>query len=206
MKQFSIKEAISYGWTVLSGHWGFWVPLTVTLLSITYIPGFLVRRLIDHNAILIGVGVSLFFWIAQMIVTIGKLTITLTVLDGKTAKFSELLVNYRLVLKYFTGLFCYSILLVVGYLCLFVPGLYLSIRFQFWAFCLIDKHLGAKDSLRMSWGLTEGHVFKLIAFDIVAACIMLLGILALGVGVLVTLPVTLLATGYVYRKLQAAGT
>jgi uncharacterized membrane protein len=50
--------------------------------------------------------------------------------------------------------------------------------------------------------LTYGHKKRLFIFFVALLCLNILGLLALGIGVLVTYPMTIVATGIVYRQLH----
>ena len=54
----------------------------------------------------------------------------------------------------------------------------------------------------MSGVLTEGVMWNLVLFWLMLAGINILGMLALGIGLIVTIPLSWLATAYVYRRLQ----
>jgi len=57
------------------------------------------------------------------------------------------------------------------------------------------------DSFRQSSGMTEGVKINLLLFGLWLILINIAGALALGVGLLVSIPTSLMATVFVYRKL-----
>ncbi|MFQ5551374.1 MAG: hypothetical protein ACE5FJ_09075, partial [Gemmatimonadales bacterium] len=59
--------------------------------------------------------------------------------------------------------------------------------------------------IRHSWSITEGAAGKLFLLMLVLAGINVLGMLALGIGMLLTAPTALVAMGYTYRQLNRAG-
>lgn len=90
----------------------------------------------------------------------------------------------------------------------FVPGLitvlvalYLSLRFAAVRYAIIDG-AGLVDSLRKSWHLTQGVVLKLALFALAAVAANIAGALVFMVGLLVSIPVTMLAMAHVYLKLK----
>lgn len=79
-------------------------------------------------------------------------------------------------------------------------AVYFGIKYGFYSYPITDHHANAIDSLRISSELTKG--IKLIGFGIVLGLINVLGALALVVGLLLTIPTTLLAMAHVYRQLS----
>jgi uncharacterized membrane protein len=81
-------------------------------------------------------------------------------------------------------------------------ALYLGLRYSMARLAVID---GAPivESLRRSRKLTEGVKWRLVLFALAIAALNLLGFIALVVGLLVTIPISLLAFVHVYLKLKS---
>lgn len=79
---------------------------------------------------------------------------------------------------------------------------YIALRYSMSRFEVLD---GAciVESLRKSTVITRGVKWKLLGFMIVAILLNILGALLLLVGLLVTIPVTMLAMAHVYTKLKS---
>ena len=73
--------------------------------------------------------------------------------------------------------------------------------FMFATFIVIDRELGPIEAMKESKRLAHGHKWALLGFVLVLALINLLGVLALGVGLLVSIPVSSLAFVHTYRVL-----
>lgn len=100
-----------------------------------------------------------------------------------------------------TGLL-FGLIVVGGTLLLVVPGVIWAVQFGL-AFFFIAE--GGKDpvaALKQSSALTKGSRWPLFGFALAMAGVNLLGVLALGVGLVVTMPLTVLAAVYVFRALQ----
>ena len=87
---------------------------------------------------------------------------------------------------------------------LIFPGIYWGLKYQFTIYLIIDKGLGIKAAMQESARMTNGKKSSLFWFDFVCACVMILGAICLGVGVLVAMPVVWLAGATVYRKLASS--
>ncbi len=95
--------------------------------------------------------------------------------------------------------------LVIVFLFLLGAGILdiiVTVKLQFWSWIMVDQNSGVIDSLRKSWKITEGTNINLLLLSLILSLINILGVLALVMGLLVTVPVTTLATAYVYRQLE----
>ena len=87
-----------------------------------------------------------------------------------------------------------SILLILGFY------FYLVISLQFIYFGIINH--GLIDSVKQSWQMVSGYRLKLLWFWVVLIIFNLIGFLILGLGLLVTLPLSFLAFARVYQQLK----
>jgi uncharacterized membrane protein len=135
-------------------------------------------------------------------VGLGLIHVNLKFTTEHTAKFSDLLTKLPLFWTYFISSIYYSCIVLVGTLLLIVPGIIWGLRYQFFGYLIVDQGLKPKVAFQASKKLTHGHLGKLFLFGLVLLGINLLGALALLVGLLVTIPVSLLAIAKVYRLLS----
>jgi uncharacterized membrane protein len=77
------------------------------------------------------------------------------------------------------------------------------LRFFMATYATIDG-AGFTESFKRSTELTEGHKWNLLGFVLVLFIINILGAIPLGLGLVVTTPITMVAWGHVYEKLKAA--
>lgn len=85
-----------------------------------------------------------------------------------------------------------------------IGALYFALRYSMVRFAVVDG-AAIRESLKKSAHLTDGVKWKLVLFVLAAILVNILGLLALLVGVLVSLPVTMLAHGHIYLKLKERG-
>jgi uncharacterized membrane protein len=82
-----------------------------------------------------------------------------------------------------------------------VASLYYALRFQFYKFLVIeDENLRAVSALKKSYHLTAGNLPKLVLFLITIILMNILGAIPFGLGLIVTVPVSLIAYTIVYKK------
>lgn len=103
--------------------------------------------------------------------------------------------------KYLAVSILLGIVVAVGLALLIVPGIILFLMFMFSTFIVIERGLGPIDAMSESRRLTRGHKWQLLGFVGLLFLINLLGLLALIVGVLVSIPVSALAFVHAYRAL-----
>jgi uncharacterized membrane protein len=84
-----------------------------------------------------------------------------------------------------------------------VAGLagYLALIFHLYPFVLLDRDYGVVRAFHVAWSLTEGAIFELVIFYAVVLALNLVGALLLGIGLLVTIPITILAQAHAYKQL-----
>ena len=76
------------------------------------------------------------------------------------------------------------------------------IRFQFYQYLIIEKKSGPIQALKTSWRMTRGSAWNLFILWLIIIIINLAGALALGIGLFFTVPTTMVAMAYVYKKLE----
>ena len=96
-----------------------------------------------------------------------------------------------------------AILVFLGYLCLIVPGVILSLMWAFTFPVLAETQVGFWEAMHQSAVLTEGYRWRLFLLALACFLVILLGLIAACVGIFVAIPVTVTAFGLAYRFLQA---
>lgn len=146
-----------------------------------------------------GGVIGLLSWVVSTIMTIGWLKIYLALTRKNKVHIDDLFKHYSLFFKYFFGTALTAIIVVLGYILLIVPGIILSLKLIFVPYLLVDKKMGIIDSLKESSRITQGIKGKLFLYMIGLLGINILGLLALGIGVLVTIPITGFASALLYE-------
>ena len=84
---------------------------------------------------------------------------------------------------------------------LIVPGVIWAIKYQFFAYLIVDKKMGPWEAIQKSGEMTAGNKGNLFLLGLILALINIAGAICLLVGLFATIPTTMLAIVYVYRKL-----
>jgi uncharacterized membrane protein len=139
-----------------------------------------------------SVGVMLLMWLAMLGMML-PMIIAIVAL-GVATSFSR--VNTP-------SAFALAVIIPLGVVT-FCAVMWWATRMQFAFFAVMDTDaLGATGALRRSWELTRGSVWRLIGLSALSALVMLVGLLALCVGIFVAAPVVYFALALAYDHLRA---
>lgn len=140
-----------------------------------------------------------------LVFALGYLKNLFQALDGEEPQFSAYGQMSRKVFALLFAYILYTVIVALGLVLLIVPGVYVGLRWVFAPQIIVEENAGALSSLRRSWEITRGttgQVFKLV----LAGCgIMLLGYLALGIGIFLAIPLVHLMMCAAYRQLIIRG-
>jgi len=98
-----------------------------------------------------------------------------------------------------------SIIILVGFVLLIVPGIVFATKYIFVQVLVVDKGMGAHEALRESARITYGHKWNIFWFMLAMIGVNIVGFLVFGVGLLFTIPLTIFTFLFVYHKLVEMG-
>ena len=203
METFRIGEALSYGWEKSKAHFLFlWM-----MLGVTY-GIFLAFDLLQKGAgkeTLLGSFLGLIAIVVGFIVQLGLIRIYLDLAEGTKDKVVVLFSQYQLIWKYFGAALLYGLMVVFGLILFIIPGIYFALKYQFYSYLIVDKNLSVMEALKRSTRMTSGIKWKLFGFSLILCGLNFLGLIALVFGLLVTVPMSIMAYVYVYRSLRDRG-
>jgi hypothetical protein len=226
---FSVQESLAFGWRKTREHSGLLFQILLTLFAIQVMYA-IVSRVLEGS--LIGALALLALGVASFIVGVGFTVITLRLAQGKHAEFKEIIPPVQLLWQYFaasilTGLVIMGVFLGImlialaigaalgagvhglfsffvglGVIVSVVAVIYAATRLAMVRFAVING-AGITGSLTQSSKITKNNFWHLLGFFVVVALLNLLGVVLLFIGLLVTIPVTMIAYAHVYQKLHA---
>lgn len=92
-----------------------------------------------------------------------------------------------------------------GYLLLIIPGIMLTLGFQFVGLVVLDKNLHYVDALKASWRMTDGRKWDLLVLLILLGLLNFAGVLACCVGLFVTTAIGTGALVIMYDQIAEPG-
>jgi hypothetical protein len=202
MEKFSKKEAIKFGWEITKKKIKFFVPLLILVYGIPFLLGFL-SGLLRKESFLPSFFLEICGRIILLIFSLGLIKISLKFYDNEEPKISDLISQYKLFFRYFFASVFYSLITLSGFILLIIPGIIFSIRLGPFDYLIVDKNSRIVESLKKSWEITKGNTWNLFLLYILLGLINLLGFFALIVGLFWSIPTTMIAEAFVYRKLSS---
>lgn len=208
-KRFTIGQALARGWETYKKNLGLLILVMLAFAAIHIADGIFGYAVDPVTGQSEGfVAVSLFVVLLNIVMSIGMLTISLALIDSKKASFEMLFLSIKQLKKFFFYILVnilYFLIILGGLILLIVPGIIWALKYQFCFYFVVDKNLGPIEALQASAKITKGFKWDLLGLTAVAAVINFLGLIALVVGLFVTLPVTWLAYAFVFRALCDQG-
>ncbi|HVP36023.1 MAG TPA: DUF975 family protein [Terriglobales bacterium] len=202
LKKFSKGEAIRFGWNAMKSNLGFFIGLLVVagLISGAFC---LLQLWVEKDSSGLSFILSIISVIVGSIIQMGMIRIALTFADNSKAKFGDLFSCAPLLGKYLISSILCGLIVLGGLILLIIPGIIWAIQFQFFSYQIIDKGAGPIEALKKSSAITKGSKWNLFLFFLLILGINILGLLALVIGLFATIPTSMVATAFVYRKLSA---
>ena len=92
---------------------------------------------------------------------------------------------------------------IIPIILIIIPAVYISIRLQFYNYFLLDEESGIIESIKKSAEISKGYVGELFLLGAVLSLVILISTIPLGLGLIISIPLSTMATSYVYLKLKA---
>lgn len=200
IKKFSKREVIRFGWNIMKKNFWFFAGVLIVAGLINYIPKIISESIKKEFAIL-SILIGIVCLVPQIVVQLGLIKIVLNLYDNKERKFSDLFSCFHLFFRYIFGSILYGLIVLGGFILLIVPGIIWSIKFQFFGYFIVDKGVWPIEALKRSSAITQGTKWNLFLLGLLLGLINSLGVICLIVGLFATIPTTMVAQAFVYRKL-----
>lgn len=195
----TVGEAVGYGWSAFVKNIG---PLVVIALVVILVQAGLSAIGLAFDSYWGRAIFNIITTIVGYIITVALYRAALMILDGRKPVLGELF-SGPAVINYFLASLLAGIIVGIGFLLLFIPGIIAAFLLQFTGFAAIDRYQdGPVAALSHSFNVVKSNVGVVILFDLAAIAILIVGALLCGVGLLVAIPVVLIASGYMWRRLS----
>ena len=183
--------AFRYGWETLKKDFWYFIGISVLYGVITNIPNSKGTR---SGFSILGIFISA--WLMG-----GLYRLLLDYKDGKKQEFSVLFTQLKHYWRILGGSILVGLIVIGGLILLIVPGIIWGLRYMFTIMLIVDKNMDVGTAMHASAEMTRGIKGKLFVFALACLGTMVLGVICLGVGVFVAMPVVWLAFVYLYRSL-----
>lgn len=208
---FSAPEAIAWGWRKFTENVGAVILAMLAILAISLVLGFVGNMLgggFTANGTpgqfqleSAGVGELL----AQLLQSVVSIVLggvaakaALEVTEGKPFDFFGAFGRVNLVQLVLAALIV-GIATLIGFILLIVPGLIVMFLTYLTTYAVVDADRSAIEGIKHSVRLTTQNVGPALMLGALNVLVVIAGVIALCVGLIVALPVTIFATAYAYR-------
>ena len=163
---------------------------------LTLIPYIIVAFILFLAVGVVGALISIVF-------RMGYINLTLDAARNKDVYYKTILnqVSLKKAWRFLVVQMRVFILVFLGFVFFIIPGIILALRYSMVSFALVDLDKTPSEAMKMSRKLTNGVKLKLLGLWFVSGLVIMLGLLAFGVGVMPASIVVSLAYAYVYNKL-----
>ncbi|MEN9390670.1 MAG: hypothetical protein RLZZ283_770 [Candidatus Parcubacteria bacterium] len=199
MTTFSIKEAFTFGWTTFKKNPWFFAGATFALMIASMVINGLTGGRYGVEGI-VGSLISLAFGVLVSIAYSRLALISYT--DPMKPKWQDLWAPEHILHMLGTTLL-QGIIIGVGFVLLIIPGIIAALLLSFVQLLVVDKSMNPIEAIKKSYALAKGHMLQLFLFGLCAILLNAVGLIALVIGLVVTIPVTLLSFVYVYHKVSS---
>ncbi len=94
--------------------------------------------------------------------------------------------------------FLVALIIVVGFILLIVPGIFLACKLAFVPYLVVDKKMDGIQAISTSWKMTKGYGWQVFLLGLLAIPIFIAGFICLFIGVIISIMWTSLALASLY--------
>jgi uncharacterized membrane protein len=222
---FSVGNAFSYGWTKFQQNVG-----TILVAALIYVV--IIIALVVVWAILLGVilpkpkytcdanlncsytgglgffGTLLFgalfaaiYFVLLYVAEAGLIRGALRIVDGQPLDIPTMF-SFNNLGNIIVAAVLVGLGVGIGTLLCYIPGLIFGFFAQWFLFFLVDRNMGAVDSIKASFSFVNKNLGTMVLIYLGVIICIIIGALLCGIGLIVAIPVALLAQSYAFRRLQ----
>ncbi|MDB2614153.1 hypothetical protein N9Y92_03220 [Chlamydiales bacterium] len=210
MKSISIGEALRVGWKGFLDNWLVFVVMLIIwpIVSIC-IWSFSPCAQVANSAAVTFSWSCLIFYIIGLFVNaffyLGFVHAALQVVKNGKATFSNFWSEGTKILYFVIAQIIFSFIFSVGMFLLVFPAIIWGVKFSMYPYVIVDKKANGWNSLALSSKVTMGAKWDLLGFYMIEGLLLFTGVLVAGVGLLITLPVVMIAHAHIYNQLIHQG-
>lgn len=197
----SIGQAFNFAWPIFKKRLGLFAAVLLTIfgawvaLEIVVIAG---QRL----GIVLWAAAHLAFLVFVAGLEVGFIQICLALREGREPTFADIFAHLALGPKFLAGQILYLLIVVIGLLLLVVPGVYFSVRYALFGFCMVAGGTDLVRSFQQSEILSMGTKTYLLRILVALFVLNTVGACLLGLGLFITVPLSVLMMTAVYQRLS----
>ncbi|WP_294347779.1 hypothetical protein [Prosthecochloris sp.] len=131
----------------------------------------------------------------------GFIIVIFMLFKGREVQFGDFFKGFNYFLPLVLAGIVSGILIGIGFVLVLLPGIYLAVSYLFVSMLIIDYRMEFWQAMETSRQIVTKNWFSLFVFFLVLLVVNLLGMLALGIGILVTMPLSICSICVAYRDI-----
>jgi uncharacterized membrane protein len=196
-----VKASFSHGWSVFKKRPWLMIGAVVIMIVISTISGAVTQSISDQavSVYAITIASAFDFFVVQMLISMGFIAFTIKASDHpEMAHVSNLWAPHSY-FKYLGTSILVTIIFIIGLVLFVIPGIIAAVLLIFAPYLVMDRNEGPITAIKQSFHAVTGHFWGVLLLIIASIVVNIVGVLLIGIGLLVSIPVTLLAMAHAYR-------
>jgi phage FluMu protein Com len=206
----SVDAILSYAWRLWQMHLGLLVGVTVVIIAITWaisLPFGFVQAMLEQNrepeaAFAVGSIGNIVSNLVQLFLGIGQAQIALKLARRQPAAIADLFGGGPLFLPVLGASILGGIMFALGFLLLIIPGIILLLMFWPFYYLVVDQKTGVVESFSVASSVTQGNWGTAFLLWLVSVAVMILGCMALCIGVIFAAPLVTMFWAIAYLMMS----
>lgn len=190
-----------FAWAAFKAHWRVFVPSMLILFG-TWVSLELAVVAFHSWGVIPWLALHIAFLIVFSGLMVGIQVMALQVVDGTVPTLSSLPLMLNRGPSFLFAVCVYTAAVACGLLFLVVPGVYFAVRHAPFGYVIGSRRVPAVQALREAGALTQGRWWAVCGFLLLLLALNLVGAALLGLGLLVSFPLSLLAATSFSRSLE----
>ncbi len=208
--QFDISEVISEAWQKTAGAKGtFWLAFLIYIaitIGISMLSQFVLMAVAASSqneaaVIVLSFVEQLVMNLVLMPVVMGIMILGIRRSADVTIQAGSVMGHYSSMWRLFLTMLRVYLMVLIGLLLLILPGIYLMVAYYMAMPLVVEKGLSPWEAMEISRKTITKRWFTMFFFTIVVTLLILVSAIPLGIGLIWTLPMAMIAYGVVYRNM-----
>jgi uncharacterized membrane protein len=197
-----ISGAIHTGWETFKANLGLFIGMFFVFAFIQGLVNGIINQTSDPGQTANGF-LSFVWFVVQRVITAGFLYTALKAVRKEEVNFNGLFSGLQKSKDIILAAFIVTVGLAIGMVLLIVPGVIFGLGINLYLLLIMDKNAEGIDSLKKSWAIMNGHKGEFLLLVLALIGINILGLLALVVGLFVTIPLSYVIIAAYYNRLTS---
>jgi len=209
--RFNVSEVLTEAWEKVPGSKlkivaALFIYVVIASLITGFISLFLdAQPYYDADQLLQGFAIdTVIGWLASPVtipLSVGVLLLGYARANDEEIRIDTIFNYYIVVWPLFFASILITILTYIGFALLIIPGIYLAIAYSFTLPLMIDKKLDIWGAMEVSRQAVTHAWFTVFGVNITLAFLIVISAIPMGIGLIWTVPLAMIAQGVMYRKI-----